>query len=866
MNQIRITPAQKQQQVSTIENHLKGSHLSPGTNLGRYEIRLQLGAGGMGEIYLAQDIKLERTVALKILPANVAGDRQRMRRFIQEAKAASALNHPNILTIHEIEQIDSVHFIATEFIDGETLRHHLNMGPMEIGQTLDISTQIASALSAAHAAGIIHRDIKPENIMLRRDGIVKVLDFGLAKLSDSVDSEQEVDAEAATKARVQTEPGVVMGTAAYMSPEQARGKNVDARTDIFSLGAVIYEMLSGRAPFAGETAADIIGALIHKEPQPLSTLVSNTPAELQHIVSKALRKDRDERYQTVKSLLVDLKTLKQELDFSAKLERSVSSDGNDAATKNSGQVVTANAAMENADTQATTARPTSSREYMVSRIKQHKRTFAAGLAVLLLAATSFGYLLYTRPTSNSAPIESIAVLPFVNESGNSEVEYLSDGMTESLINSLSQLPKLSVKARSSVFRYKGKAVEPQQVAAELSVQAILNGRLIQRGDDLALYLSLVDARNGNQLWGELYNRKLTDLVALQSEIARDVSEKLRLRLTTTEQQQLGKKGTENTEAYKLYLKGRYHWNIFLGPGYEKSIDYFRQAIDVDPTYALAYTGLADYYGFSATVGYLPPDETWPKCEAAVNKALALDDTLAEAYNPLAALKLYYHRDWPAAERAFRRGIELNPNFAEIRHHYAINLARVGRKEEALAEFQRAIDLDPLSLRLKGSFGRTLFLMRQYDRAIDQLRQALEMDPNAVAAHEWLGYAYEQKGMHREAIAEWGKALTLSGEGEQASILEGAYAASGFDSAVRALWQKKLEKLNERTKRGDYVSGEAYATAYTRIGDKEQAIAWVGRAVEERNGFWITVKDNPIFDSLRADRRFQDLQRGLGFNQ
>jgi tetratricopeptide (TPR) repeat protein len=287
---------------------------------------------------------------------------------------------------------------------------------------------------------------------------------------------------------------------------------------------------------------------------------------------------------------------------------------------------------------------------------------------------------------------------------------------------------------------------------------------------------------------------------------------------------------------------------------------------MDPTYALAYAGLADYYGFSAATGFLPPDENWPKCEAAVNKALALDDTLAEAYNPLAAVKLYYHRDWPAAERAFRRGIELNPNFTEIRHHYAINLARLGREEEGLAEFQRAIDRDPLSLRLKGGLGRILFLMRRYDRAIDQLRQALEMDPNAVAAHEWLGYAYEQKGMHREAIAEWGKALTLSGEGEQASILEGTYATSGFDSAVRALWKKKLEQLNERTKRGDYVSGAEYATAYTRIGDKEQAIAWVGRAVQERNGFWILVKDNPMFDSLRDDPRFQDLLRGVEFKQ
>jgi serine/threonine protein kinase/Tfp pilus assembly protein PilF len=837
-----------------------------GTKLGRYEIRSKIGAGGMGEVYLAHDTKLERTVALKVLPANVAADRQRMQRFIQEAKAASGLNHPNILTIHEIEQIDSTQLIATEFIDGETLRQHLNARRMIIAEALDLSAQIASALSAAHAAGIIHRDIKPENIMLRRDGIVKVLDFGLAKLSERVDPEQVVDAEAATKALVQTEPGVVMGTAAYMSPEQARGQEVDARTDIFSLGVVIYEMLSGRAPFVGETTADTIGALIHKEPQPLSTLVSNVPAELQHIVSKALRKDRDERYQTVKSLLIDLRTLKHELDFSAKLERSVSPD-KDAATKNSVTAATANAAIENADTQAAFARPTSSVEYMVTRIKQHKAPFAAGLAGLLLAAISFGYWLHTNRTSNAAAIESIAVLPFINESGNAEVEYLSDGMTESLINSLSQLPSLSVKARSSVFRYKDKNIEPLQVASELSVQAILNGRVVQRGDDLTLYLSLVNARNGNQLWGEQYNRKLTDLVALQSEIARDVSKKLRARLSGTDEQKLTKNYTQNAEAYQHYLKGRYFWYRRTPEDFQKSREYFQRAIDLDPTYALAYSGLADFYGVLAATGQLPPNETWAKQEAIVHKALQLDPHLAEVHNSLAGLKRYYYRDWDGAEQEFKRAIELDPNYAEAHSHYGGHLSTMGRFDEALIERKRAIELDPLSPSFHQRLADTLYFMRRYDEAIEQYRKALELHQTNAQFHERLGNAYEQKGMFDQAIAEWRAAALARGTNEElATMLENTYKESGFNSAIRAFAQERLKQLNERARRGEYIPAMDFARLYVRLGAREQAFLWLEKASEERNTLVFSLKHDPAFDSLRNHTRFQAVLRRVGLPQ
>jgi serine/threonine-protein kinase len=657
-----------------------------------------------------------------------------------------------------------------------------------------------------------------------------------------------------------------MGTVAYMSPEQARGTDTDARTDIFSLGVVLYEMLARRAPFDGETTADIISLLLQVEPQPLSTLAPDVPAELQHIVSKTLRKDRDQRYQTVQSLLVDLKTLQQELDFAAKLERSTTPVSKNAAARSSAQTLIA--PIRSPETQSPVVRPTSSAEYIVSRIAQYRRGFAAALAVLLLlAAIGFGYWFYTHRWSKPTQIESIAVLPFVNASGNADVEYLSDGITESLINSLSQLPHLSVKARSSVFRYKGKEVEPQQVAADLSVQAILNGRVVQRGDDLTLYLSLVDARNGNQLWGAEYNRKLTELVSLQSEIARDVSQQLRVRLSGADKQKLAKNYTQNTEAYQAYLKGLYYWNKGPAPGYEKSRDYFQQAVDLDPSYALAHSGLALYYSYAAANGSLPPDENWPKAEAEANKALALDENLAESYNPLAAIKLYYYRDWPAAERYFRRGIELDPKFAEIHNHYGLCLFLFGRNEEALVEIQRAAEPEPLSLRFNLSRAIMLFFIRQYDGAINQLRKMLELEPNFALAHEWLGDAYEQNGMHREAIAEWGKALTLNGEGELASTLEHSYAAaSGFETAVRALAQKRLERLNEKTGRGDYVPAIEYVTAYTRLGEKEQAFAWLAKAVEERNRFALEIKFSPNFDSLRSDPRFAELVRKVGLPQ
>jgi len=547
------------------------SPLSPGTTLGRYEIRSQIGAGGMGEVFLARDTQLDRTVALKILPEPVAADQTRLQRFIQEAKSASALNHPNILTVYEIGQAAGIHFIATEFVEGKTLRQHLAKGPISLIEILDICVQVTSALSAAHEANIIHRDVKPENIMIRREGIVKVLDFGLAKLA--APEQAAVNPEASTRAIIRTDPGTVVGTASYMSPEQARGIPVDVRTDIFSAGVVLYEMVAGCLPFTGSTSSEVIASILsEKEPQPLARYSREVPTELERVVSKALRKNRDERYQTIKDFLLDLKSLKHELEFAAKLERSTSPEIREAseATKN-----TATDPSDRAIQTATT--------HDITRPLKTRRTMWLILTalVVMVAVVFFGYSRYVGRGGGSR-IRSIAVLPFANADGNPDTEYLSDGISESLINSLSKLPGVKVIARSSSFRYKGKEADPQEVARALGVEAILTGRVVHRGDNLLISAELVNASDKTQVWGDQYNRKLADILTVQDEIAQRISETLRLRLSGEQQQRLTKRYSDNVEAYQDYLKGRFYSAKSTEIGLKKSIEYFNQAIEKDP--------------------------------------------------------------------------------------------------------------------------------------------------------------------------------------------------------------------------------------------------------------------------------------------
>jgi TolB-like protein/Flp pilus assembly protein TadD len=506
-------------------------------------------------------------------------------------------------------------------------------------------------------------------------------------------------------------------------------------------------------------------------------------------------------------------------------------------------------------------------------VPSRKRTLFAAAAFLVFALL-IGIWIFSRQRpalrASNAPgmgagAKSIAVLPFENLSHDPENAYFADGIQEEILTRLSKIADLKVISRTSTQRYKSAPENLLEIAKQLDVANILEGSVQKSADQVRVNVQLINALNDSHLWAEKYDRKMTDIFGVESEIATKIADTLQAKLTGAEQHAIAARPTENTEAHQAYLKGQYYWYKYPAPGFEKSRDYFQQAIDLDPTYAPGYLGLSYFYGLAAAVGVMPPNDSWPKAEAATNKAIALDDTLPDAYNAIAAAKLYFHRDWATAERYFRRGIELNPNSAEIRHHYAFCLILFGRNEEALTEMQRAAELDPLALRNNLDRSKMFFFSRQYDRAIDQFRKTLELYPDFAAAHEWLGYAYQQRGMPKEAVAEWGKALTLSGKGDQASFVERAYSKGGLEPAVRVLVQQQLEELGERVKRGEYVSAAEYATAYTRLGDKEQAFAWLAKAVEERDRFALEFRINPLFDPLRSDPRFTDLVKRIGLD-
>jgi len=832
--------------------------IDAGTRVGRYEIRAPLGAGGMGEVYLAQDTELERSVALKVLPHDVASDKQRMERFIREAKTASALNHPNILTIYEIGHKDETHFIATEFIEGETLRQHLKGARMKMSDVLSVAIQTADALSAAHEANIVHRDIKPENIILRkRDAYVKVVDFGLAKLTEQ--QSPTIDTEAPTLFK--TEEGAVIGTVSYMSPEQAKGSKVDARTDIWSLGVMLFETVAGCLPFEGSTTSETLASILNeKEPPPLARFAREVPAELERIVEKALRKDREERYQTIKDMLLDLRSLRHRLQFEAELERSQEPPFRSTGVSTGARqtpietIVTSAARSSNL-----TATPqTSSAEYLFGEIKRHERGAVIALAVVMTLATItyFYFARINRSITASQAIDSMAVLPFVNVNANSDMEYLSDGLTDSLINSLSQLPKLKVIARSSVFSYKGKEIEPQAVGRELNVQALVTGRITQRGDNLSISVELVDTRDKSHIWGEQYNRRISDLLAVQEEISREISEKLRLKLTGEEQKRVTKRYTENPQAYQLYLKGRYFGVQFTEEGFKKAVEHFNQAIEKDPNYALAYTGLAEAY-WVVSAQTLSPREAMPKAREAAVKALRIDETLAEAHTALAMVQAFYDYDVPGAEKEFKRAIELNPGSASAHQWYGWYLAVLGRPDEALKEIKLAQELDPLSLTINTELGMPFYFTSQYDRAIEQFKKGVEMDPNGTFARGWLALTYIQKGMYEEATT----AANKSDDPYLLASTAHAYALLGKTAEA----QRIIEQLKKQA-RQRYVPPYIMARTYVGLGEKEQAIEWLEKSYENREDAIIWLNSDPALDGLRSEPRFQDLVRRVGLPQ
>ena len=813
----------------------------------------------MGEVYLAEDTRLHRNVALKILPPDLAANEDRMRRFEQEATAAAALNHPNVAHIYEIGESDGVNFIAMEFIDGVTLRAKIHQEETDLRRLLRYLQHVAEGLAKAHAAGIVHRDLKPDNIMITRDGYAKILDFGLAKLLEPRTLSGGDSSEVATAVMPQhSTPGAIMGTVGYMSPEQAQGKvkEIDHRSDIFSFGCILFESATAKKPFAGDSVVKSLHMVIYEAAPSISELNPALPTELQRIVRRCLAKDPDERYQSIKDVAIELKELRRELeggDFDTTVPPP--SKSKTSSLSSTDETHGASTGTPSLSTRASSA------EYVVSGIRQHK--LAAIVTVLVVIAAAVSVILYLRARTTNAAIKSIAVMPFVNTTGNADLEYLSDGITESLINNLSQISMLSVKARSSTFRYKGKDIEPQQVASDLKVQAVLNGRVAQRGDNLTISLDLVDGTTGNQIWGEQYSRTMGDLASLQGEIARDVSQKLRFRLTNAEEPRVVKNQTQNTEAYQLYLQGRYNWNKRTDPTTDKAIEYFQQAIEKDPNYAMAYVGLAESY----SIANRPSDERASKVKAAALKALEIDPTLGEPHASLGGVKDLYEHDLAGAEKEYKRAIDLNPNYASAYHWYAEFLGEQGRFDEGLANWKKALELDPFSLAIGTDYGlEYLYYSRKYDQAVDYLNKLVEMDPNYVRTHTYLATVYETMGRYDDAISEIEKRVALQGmKPEEIAngkrVLIDALKADG----AKGYWSKALEFTMQDTKKGENVPALTMARIYAELGQRDEAFKWLEKAFDNKETDLVYLKVSPIWDKLRDDPRFAEMLRRLGFS-
>jgi serine/threonine protein kinase/Flp pilus assembly protein TadD len=793
------------------EDHIKSARQA----IGPYKIISRLGAGGMGEVFLGEDSRLGRKVALKLLPDYFAGDEDRLGRFKREARAASALNHANVATIYEIGEADGSCYIAMEYVEGQTLSARINGQPLAPAEIVDIAAQAADALDEAHTKGITHRDIKSANIMLTARGQVKMLDFGLAKMRAA---ERQDGASQMTTAAA-TEPGLVMGTVQYMSPEQALGREVDGRSDLFSLGVVMYEMATGRLPFSGATATETIEQIRHEQPAAIGRFNYKVTGELERIIRKCLEKDRERRYQRARELLVDLKNLKRD-----------------------------------SDSGTTSIRRTT----LVSTGDSRRYLLLAVAAVVVVVGLGI-YQLTFRSGPSGKPIESLAVLPLVNAGGDPDAEYLSDGITETIINKLSQIPKLRVMARSTVFTYKGKGNDPRKVGKELGVGAVLTGNLIRRGDRLIIGMELVDVGDGRQLWGEQYNKRQGDILAVQQDISREVTNGLRLKLSGEESKLIARNYTENTEAYQLYLKGRYFWSKFNEDGLKKSIDYFNQAIAIDSDYALAYTGLANAYNIQGAIGIVPPALTCPKAKWAAEKAVALDDTLGQSHQALGGLKLMCEWDWSGADRELTRAMELNPTSGEPHELYAYLCLATGQLEKAVSEMRRAQELAPLSSIINTDVASALYYQGNYDEAINVYRKGEEIDPHFAPPPLFLpAQIYEQKGEYDRAGAECQKAFAIFGRDPAIlSVLGYVYAVTGKRREAQTI----LNEIETLWGRG-YFSPIDVALVHTGLGDKDGAFAWLTKAYDARDPQLIFVNVEPELKSLHTDPRFKDLLRRM----
>lgn len=775
-------------------------YLIKGTTFaGRYEIIEELGRGGMGVVYKAQDTKLKRTVALKFLPPELTHISEVKDRFMREAQAAAALDHPHICTVYEFDEAEEKTFISMAYIEGQSLKRKIESGPFELYEALRIAIQVAEGLQEAHKKGVVHRDIKSANIMVTEKDQAKIMDFGLARITGTT---------------LVTKEGTTMGTIAYMSPQQARGEEVDLRTDIWSLGVVLYEMFSGQLPFKGERDQAVIYSILNEQPKPITDLRSEIPMSIEQVVAKALEKNQDERYQNIEELLDDLRSISEGIEPEGIRVRL----------------------------------------WKAKLLKRKRVIIYAGIAGFLIIMT---VIVLSFFTGRAGAIDAIAVLPLENLTGDPGQEYFVDGVTDELIGQLAQIGALRVISRRSVMQYKGVKKPLPEIARELNVDAVVEGSVLRVAERVRITAQLIGAVPERHLWADNYDRDFGDILILSSEVARAIAREIKVAVTPTEEARLTSTRPVNPEAHDLYLRGKYHYFKLTKKELEKANEYFQQAIEVDPNYAQAYAGLAASYEYLSWASHLPLDEAKSKTSALLRKALEIDDTLAEAHLALSGVQFYLDWDWLEGEEEIKIAIALNQNLAEAHYEYAYYLMAMGRFEESIAEAKRALQLDPLSYQYEGTLAYMYYQARQYDQAIAGYQRMAELEPKKSGAYSGLARIYVQMGRYEDAVRTRQKAMTLSGTPpEEVEALGRAYSESG----PKGYWMWRLEKLKGQYEHDPYFTAQIYA----QLGDKEQAFAWLEKAYEKHDGRIYTLKVEPLLDPLRSDSRFQDLLRRLNF--
>jgi serine/threonine-protein kinase len=823
-----------------------------GKTIGHYSLKKRIGLGGMGEVYLALDRRLGRNVALKLLPASFNDHPDWVCRFQYEARAASSIAHPNIAHVYEVGEADSQHYIAMEYLEGVTLREHLRCTRLKPLEAIDITIQIARALSAAHSAGVLHRDIKPDNIMIHRDGYVKVLDFGLAKSTVALKSQYK---DKGTASAIETGAGIIVGSPAYMSPEQARGLEVDHRSDLWSLGVVLYELLAQKSPFLSDTASDTLAAILKSDPPPLSLLVPELPEEIERVVEMLLAKGAEDRYQSAESLIADLCNLGEALKHGKTLgDRQEAVAGNDSSTlapspglnqRRSKQLVKSVASIPS---------------YVLSASKSTK----LGLSLLLLTAIFILLILkysgYSVTEIYASPITSIAVLPFANENGDPNTEYISDGLSESLIERFSRLSRIKVIARNSAFKYRDKSADLKNIARELGVQALVLGAVTQQGDDLQVSVELIDANQLTQLWTGQYQYKASNLPIILNDITRKVAARLNLGVSTEVLNLITSDLRGKGDAYEWYLKGRFYWNQLTEDALDKSIKCFREALAMDPQSALAYAGLANSYIFLGA-NYRPPNEAFREAELNAQQALEIDSGLAEAHYAMAATRYLYYWDLSGAEKELKRSLELNPNYAMANSLLCyVSLTR-GDTKQATAYINRALELDPLSLLFNVRLSDIYYFQRDNERAIELHQKLLAENADASFLYTNIAIAYAQMKRFDEALAASQRATILMGQDPNTlSTLGIIYALSG--RANEARWVAgTLEQLSKQR----YVQAYCIASIYGALGDKNRAFTWLDQATRQRDSYMLKLKVDPAFDKIRSDQRYGRLLESLNLD-